>query len=45
MIIKDWKKYFDHRRELPGSNIVHRPRLGDGMISVLHYGESILLNG
>jgi hypothetical protein len=41
MIIKDWKKVFKHRRELlVGSNIVRRPRLGDRMISVLHYGES-----
>jgi hypothetical protein len=45
MIIKDWKKVFKHRRELLGSNIMRRPRLGDRMISVLHYGESILLNG
>ena len=41
MIIKDWKKCFDHRRELLGSNIVRRPRLGDRMISVLHYGQSV----
>jgi hypothetical protein len=41
MIIKDWKKVFKHRRELLGSNIVRRPRLGDRMISVLHYGQSV----
>ena len=34
MIINDWKKCFNHRRELLGSNIVRRPRLGDRMISV-----------
>jgi hypothetical protein len=45
MIIKDWKKCFDHCRELLGSNIMRRPRLEDKMIPVLHYGESILLNG
>ena len=45
MIINDWKKCFNHRRELLGSNIVRRPRLGDRMISVLYYGESIFLNG
>ena len=44
MIINDWKKCFDHRRELLGSNIVRRPRLGDKMVSVLYYGESIFLN-
>ena len=44
MIINDLKKCCDHRRELLGSNIVRRPRLGDGMISVLHYGESGFLN-
>ena len=44
MIINDWKKCFNHRRELLGSNIVRRPRLGDMMISVLHYGESSFLN-
>ena len=35
----------DSRKEVLGSNIVRRPRLGDRMISVLHYGESIFLNG
>ena len=45
MIINDFKKCFGHRRELLGSNIVRRPRLGDRMISVLYYGESIFLNG
>ena len=44
MIIDDFKKCLNHRRELLGSNIVHRPRLGDKMISVLYYGESIFLN-
>ena len=44
MIINDFKKCLNHRRELLGSNIVRRPRLGDRMISVLYYGESIFLN-
>ena len=44
MIINDWKKCFNHRRELLGNNIVRRPRLGDRMISVLHYGEFSFLN-
>ena len=44
MIIDDFKKCLNHRRELLGSNIVCRPRLGDKMISVLHYGEFIFLN-
>ena len=44
MIIDDFKKYLNHRRELLGSNIVRRPRLGDRMISILYYGESISLN-
>ena len=44
MIINDWNKSVDHHRELLGSNIVRRPRLGDKMISVLYYGESIFLN-
>ena len=45
MIIDDFKKCLNHRRQLLGSNIVRRPRLGDRMISVLYYGESIFLNG
>ena len=45
MTINDLKKCFDHHRELLGSNIVRRPRLGDRMISVLYYGELIFLNG
>ena len=44
MIIDDFKKCLNHRRQLLGSNIVRRPRLGDRMIFVLHYGESSFLN-
>ena len=40
MTIKDWKKCMVNRRELLGSNIVRRPRIGDKMISILHNGES-----
>ena len=44
MIIDDFKKCLNHLRELLGSNIMRRPRLGDKMIFVLYYGESIFLN-
>lgn len=40
MTIKDWKNCMVNRRELLGSNIVRRPRIGDKMISILHNGES-----
>jgi len=40
LTIKDWKKYMVTRRELLGSNIVQRARIGDGIISILHNGES-----
>lgn len=40
MTIKDWKKCMVNRRELLGSNIVRRPRMGDKMISILRNGES-----
>jgi hypothetical protein len=40
MTIKDWKKCMVDRRELLGSNIVRRARIGDRIISILHNGES-----
>ena len=40
MTIKEWKKCMVNPRELLGSNIVRRPRIGDRMISILHNGES-----
>ena len=40
MIIKEWKKCMDSRKELLGSNIVRRARIGDRIISILHNGES-----
>ena len=40
MTIKDWKKCMVNRRELLGSNIVRRARIGDRIISILHHGES-----
>ena len=40
MTIKDWKKCMVNHRDLLGSNIVRRPRIGDKMISILHNGES-----
>lgn len=40
MIIKEWKKCMVSRREVLGSNIVRKPRIGDRIISILHNGES-----
>ena len=40
MTIKDWKKCMVTRRELLGSNIRRRVRIGDRIISILHNGES-----
>ena len=40
MTIKDWKKCMVNHRELLGSNIVRRARIGDRIISILHDGES-----
>ena len=40
MTIKDWKKCMVTRRELLGSNIRQRARIGDRIISILHNGES-----
>ena len=40
MIIKEWKKCMDSRKELLGSNIQRRANIGDRMIAILHNGES-----
>ena len=40
MIIKEWKKCMDIRKEVLGSNIVRKARIGDRIISILHNGES-----
>jgi len=40
MTIKEWKKCMDNHRELLGSNIVRRARIGDRIISILHNGAS-----
>ena len=40
MIIKEWKKCMDSRKEVLGSNIQRKARIGDRLISILHNGES-----
>ena len=40
MIIKEWKKCLDIRKEVLGSNIKRNARIGDRIISILHNGES-----
>ena len=40
MAIKDWKKCMVTRREVLGSNIRRRAKIGDRIISILHSGES-----
>ena len=40
MIIKEWKKCMDIRKEVLGSNIVRKASIGDSIISILHNGES-----
>ena len=40
MLIGEWKKCMDSRKELLGSNIVRKARIGDRIISILHNGES-----
>ena len=40
MTIKEWKKCMDSRKELLGSNIQWRAKIGDRMIAILHNGES-----
>ena len=40
MLIREWKKCMDSRKEVLGSNIVRKARIGDRIISILHNGES-----
>ena len=40
MIIKEWKKCMDIRKEVLQSNIARKARIGDMIISILHNGES-----
>ena len=40
MKIKEWKKCMDSRKEVLGSNIVRKARIGDRIISIPHNGES-----
>ena len=40
MTIEEWKKCMDSRKELLGSNIQQRAKIGDRMIAILHNGES-----
>ena len=40
MLIKEWKKCLDIRKEVLGSNIKRKARIGDRIISILHNGES-----
>ena len=37
---KNGKKYMNSRKEVLGSNIVRKARIGDRIISILHNGES-----
>ena len=40
MLIKEWKKCLDIHKEVLGSNIKRKARIGDRIISILHNGES-----
>ena len=40
MLIKEWKKCLDFRKEVILSNIKQKARIGDRIISILHNGES-----
>ena len=40
MLIKEWKKWLDGRKEVLGSNIKQKARIGDRIISILRNGES-----
>ena len=39
MLIREWKKCMDSRKEVLGSNIKRKARIGDRIISILHNGE------
>ena len=38
--IKEWKKCMEIRKEVLGSNIQQKARIGDRLIPILHNGES-----
>ena len=40
MLIREWKKCMDSRKEVVGSKRKRSARIGDRMISILHNGES-----
>ena len=40
MLIKEWKKCMDSRKEVLGSKRKRSARIGDRIISILHNGES-----
>ena len=40
MLIKEWKKCLDIRKEVLESNIKRKARIGDRIISILRNGES-----
>ena len=40
MLIKEWKNCLDIRKEVLGSNIKQKARIGDRIISILHNRES-----
>ena len=40
MLIREWKKCMDSRKEVLGSKRKRGARIGDRMISILHNGES-----
>ena len=40
MLIREWKKCMDSRKEVLGRNIMQKERIGDRIISILHNGES-----
>ena len=40
MLIREWKKCMDSRKEVLGSKRKRSARIGDRIISILHNGES-----
>ena len=40
MLILEWEKCMDSRKEVLGSNIVWKAKIGDMKISILHNGDS-----
>ena len=39
MLIKEWKQCLDIHKEVLGSNIARKARIGDRIISIVHNGE------